>query len=663
MHQNPSAVPSPPTTDIDLVGEILNTSPDVNTLPDDDPILHSLQQAQDIINQSWSPSLNSVQEENHFDIKIANSEPVIKHTSHVSSKRLRGRLHQRNKLQQQYESKISSAISNNGIYRTTINTAQNDSGANRSVTNAKHLLVNYRSIQPYAIQGVNDEDAAIHCTGIGYLPWKADTGEVLIIRCFYCKQASGTIISPSDVNLQYKNKYDGWTLETNFDSKHGQLTFNSRDGVNHLVFSAYSDNNLWHHYLNEIPQSDFHSLSTQSKAILNSLNVNALYHIWHHRLGHPSHKIMKEAHKHCIGIPKLKEPAFFNCTTCNSSKFRRTHIGPTKRTVKPTPSKKEEIEVGQHLHIDFGFVRGSDYSTKDQHGRLVTSKDGFRSYCLVIDRASRYITVILTKTKEPPIKELRHIFKQFKSQVTAQHCTVTTDLGGELAGSKAFTQLLLEKDIGYIPKTTAAHSSAQNGMAEKPNQDLARMMRSLLYGAGLGSEYWGYAMRHAVYLKNRLPHSSLQYTTPYEVVNKTKPDMTNLRVFGSRVHFLHKTRSKKLDCMDNVGTFMTYKGNNNLAYVIDDISGKERVTTHLNFDEAYVSAPANKQPPMGTALQQSGYKPEKEDICRLKVKLLHKKATMPAKGSAAAAGLDIYSTKALSIPPETQAVIPTGIAV
>ena len=99
MHQNPSAVPSPPTTDIDLVGEILNTSPDVNTLPDDDPILHSLQQAQDIINQSWSPSLNSVQEENYFDIKIANSEPVIKHPSHVSSKHLRGRLHQRDKLQ------------------------------------------------------------------------------------------------------------------------------------------------------------------------------------------------------------------------------------------------------------------------------------------------------------------------------------------------------------------------------------------------------------------------------------------------------------------------------------------------------------------------------------------------------------------------------------
>lgn len=92
-------------------------------------------------------------------------------------------------------------------------------------------------------------------------------------------------------------------------------------------------------------------------------------------------------------------------------------------------------------------------------------------------------------------------------------------MGGELSGSKLFKNLLMEKEIRYIPKTTAAHSSAQNGLAEKPNQDLARMMCSLLFGAGLGSEYWAYALRHSVYLKNRLPHTALQYKTPFEAIN------------------------------------------------------------------------------------------------------------------------------------------------
>ena len=56
------------------------------------------------------------------------------------------------------------------------------------------------------------------------------------------------------------------------------------------------------------------------------------------------------------------------------------------------------------------------------------------------------------------------------------------------------------KDEGYTLQTTGSYSSAQHGLAEKSNQDLATIVRSLLHGAGLGSEYWSYALRHAVYL-------------------------------------------------------------------------------------------------------------------------------------------------------------------
>ena len=76
---------------------------------------------------------------------------------------------------------------------------------------------------------------------------------------------------------------------------------------------------------------------------------------------------------------------------------------------------------------------------------------------------------------------------------------LTTDNGGELAKSHAFQKMVNE--TGYTLKTTGRESSAQNGIAEKPNLDLGRMMRAMLYAAGLGSEYWSYALRHAVYLK------------------------------------------------------------------------------------------------------------------------------------------------------------------
>mmetsp|Transcript_3229 Transcript_3229/g.4544 ORF Transcript_3229/g.4544 Transcript_3229/m.4544 type:complete len:129 (+) Transcript_3229:630-1016(+) len=115
-------------------------------------------------------------------------------------------------------------------------------------------------------------------------------------------------------------------------------------------------------------------------------------------------------------------------------------------------------------------------------------------------------------------------------------------------------------EASYILKTNGAHSSAQNGLAEKLNQDLATMMRSMLYGAGLWSQCWSYALCHAVYLKCRLPHSYLHYKTPYEAMNGTKPDLNKIRVFSARAHFKKGTRAKKLDRMDGTGTFMTYKG-------------------------------------------------------------------------------------------------------
>lgn len=75
-----------------------------------------------------------------------------------------------------------------------------------------------------------------------------------------------------------------------------------------------------------------------------------------------------------------------------------------------------------------------------------------------------------------------------------------TDQGGELSNSTNF-KILCDKHQ-YILQPTGAYASKQNGLAEKPNQDLAQIMRCLLYSAGLDSRFWSYALCHAVYLKN-----------------------------------------------------------------------------------------------------------------------------------------------------------------
>jgi hypothetical protein len=80
--------------------------------------------------------------------------------------------------------------------------------------------------------------------------------------------------------------------------------------------------------------------------------------------------------------------------------------------------------------MDFGFVRGSDWKKKDSDGKTVTSIDGNRAYLLVIDRATRYIWIFVTKTKHPPITQVAGLLSKFEG--LHQNATVTTDLGGEL---------------------------------------------------------------------------------------------------------------------------------------------------------------------------------------------------------------------------------------
>ena len=82
---------------------------------------------------------------------------------------------------------------------------------------------------------------------------------------------------------------------------------------------------------------------------------------------------------------------------------------------------------------------------------------------------------------------------------------------------------------------TGVDASAQSVTAESANKCLGNMMRYMLHIADLGPEYWSFILRHAVYVKTRLPHVYIKQT-PYEAVTGIKPSITNLRRFGCKVY-------------------------------------------------------------------------------------------------------------------------------
>jgi hypothetical protein len=97
----------------------------------------------------------------------------------------------------------------------------------------------------------------------------------------------------------------------------------------------------------------------------------------------------------------------------------------------------------------------SDFSRANKSkDRVVFSHDGFSSYLLVVDEASWYIWVFLTRTKDPPLDMISEFLQQHRH---VEGKCIRTDQGGELARSRALQDMVL-RDHHYTLEPTGSDS-------------------------------------------------------------------------------------------------------------------------------------------------------------------------------------------------------------
>ena len=118
---------------------------------------------------TWRSLLTTINEHplDHVD-KPSMRKLEFKISNASCHKRKRGRIR---KLKQ-HMNDAQKLIDSKGIIQCQILKSQNDSGASHCLTNNKHVLKNYGEIPPLAINGVNSGEAALHATGMGYIPMK-----------------------------------------------------------------------------------------------------------------------------------------------------------------------------------------------------------------------------------------------------------------------------------------------------------------------------------------------------------------------------------------------------------------------------------------------------------------------------------------------------------
>ena len=267
---------------------------------------------------------------------------------------------------------------------------------------------------------------------------------------YYCPEAHGTIISPTATIRQNRHLSVGYQKWINIEHSIGHIELIPREGSDPATIPIYLHNDLCYHHHSHTPITEddlqyhkhrdlFSANGDLISPTVNRLSDAAKWELWHHRLAHPGNTVMEQQHKHADGVPALRGNAFFRCPSCMKNKLctkhtgKRTNLGSCRNCARDTPTTGKKTTntensdtrdddsdtesdwdeyldnlhlpdalPGQHFHIDFGFVRGSDFKVPtgtNGTGPTLTSMDAKNSYCIIVNRATRYIWVHLDNTK------------------------------------------------------------------------------------------------------------------------------------------------------------------------------------------------------------------------------------------------------------------------
>ncbi|XP_073102006.1 uncharacterized protein [Elaeis guineensis] len=217
--------------------------------------------------------------------------------------------------------------------------------------------------------------------------------------------------------------------------------------------------------------------------------------LWHLRFGHVNFGSLKVLSSKATvkGLPLIEDTPKGICEGCITGKHSRASF--------PKESFHQARRPLQLIHTDI-------------YGPITPASFGGRHYFLTfIDDFSRKIWVYHLKEKCDALET----FKRFKALVENQtRCKIKalrSDRRGKFT-SNAFEEFCISQGIWRT--LTAPYSPQQNGIAERKNQTILDMVRSMLKMKEMPKEFWTEAVNCAVYILNRCPTKNLEGRTPQE---------------------------------------------------------------------------------------------------------------------------------------------------
>jgi hypothetical protein len=210
------------------------------------------------------------------------------------------------------------------------------------------------------------------------------------------------------------------------------------------------------------------------------------YELTHATFGHMGQaKMRRLVDEGYIASTKLCGDASFRCTSCDEA------------TARPESSSTQHDLAATHVdHTLHADLLHFPVVTPDEHQYML----------VVVDEHTRYASIALLQRKSDAAAHLLRIMRRAYVLHSRQVKNLRADCGGEFQNT---VMRLAKEELGIADEYVPANCHQSNGLVERLNYTLARIMRVVLVQSRFPPTMWREAALYAVHLYNLTPHSSL----------------------------------------------------------------------------------------------------------------------------------------------------------
>jgi transposase InsO family protein len=340
-----------------------------------------------------------------------------------------------------------------------------------------------------------------------------------------------------------------------------------------VLYKGLSENGLYPIHTHHLSHSSVKPVTASVKPVTAShvspsisafLSSKNKWQLWHHRLGHPSDRVLVSA------VPSLSSCISINnkhvqhhCKHCVIGKMHKLPFAPS------------QFHSTQPLELIHSDVWGP---------APVNSSNGYRYYLLFVDDYSRFSWLYLLKHKSDVLTTFTHFKNTIENQLSKKIKFLRTDCGGEYTSNEFIAYC---NSHGITHQLSCPHTPQQNGIVERKHRHIVECAITLLSHASLPITHWSHAVTTAIHLINRIPTPKLTHKSPWEMLFHKPPDLTHLKTFGCvcfpylRPYNTHKLQPRTTPCL-----FLGYPPHSKGYICLDPKTNRTYISRHVLFNES-----------------------------------------------------------------------------